>query len=111
MSSTQKVKSAGRFGSRYGIGIRRRVIKVEEKQHQQGVCPQCGFTRVNRKASGIFSCKKCGIVFTGGAYYPQTLTGSIVAKMVNQKSFLPNMAELLKVNEEPADQTAEKGEA
>src|SRR3989344_8422018 len=100
MSSTKKVKSAGRFGSRYGIGIRRRVIKVEEKQHQTSNCPSCGFAKVFRKASGIFECKKCGNVFAGGAYYPQTLTGSIVSKMVSQKSFLPNMAELLKINEE-----------
>lgn len=107
MSSTKKVKSAGRFGSRYGIGIRRRVIKIEEKQHQAGVCPSCGFTKVGRIASGIFACKKCGLVFAGGAYFPQTLTGSIVGKMVNQKSFLPNMAELLKTKEEEIPEAKE----
>lgn len=111
MSSTKKVKSAGRFGSRYGIGIRRRIIKVEEKQHKAGTCPSCGFIRVFRKASGIFACKKCGNIFTGGAYFPQTLTGSIVAKMVNQKSFLPNVAELLKVNEKENAESAETAEA
>ncbi|MBS3061820.1 MAG: 50S ribosomal protein L37ae [Candidatus Diapherotrites archaeon] len=95
MSSTKKVKSAGRFGSRYGVGIRKRLLKVEQRQHEDSECPSCGYKKIRREAAGIFDCKKCGGRFTGGAYFPQTLTGRIVAKMVSQKSFLPNLGELL----------------
>ena len=95
MSSTKKVKSAGRFGSRYGVGIRKRLLKVEQKQKEAFACPSCGYPNVKRQAAGIFDCKKCGSRFAGGAYYPETLTGRIVAKMVSQKSFLPNLGELI----------------
>jgi large subunit ribosomal protein L37Ae len=95
MSSTKKVKTAGRFGSRYGIGVRKRWLKVSQKQAEAFECPSCGYARVKREAAGIFDCRKCGSRFSGGAYYPQTLTGRIVSKMVTQRSFLSNVGELL----------------
>ena len=85
MGDTKKVKSAGRFGSRYGVGIRKRILKVESRQHSKHTCPYCGFGKIKREAPGIFSCRKCGKRFTGGAYVPVTMSGSIVSKMVTQK--------------------------
>ncbi|HLC36346.1 MAG TPA: 50S ribosomal protein L37ae [archaeon] len=85
--STKKVKSTGRYGARYGVGIRKRLIKVEEKQKRKHSCPDCGFKKVSRRAAGIFSCRKCGLEFAGGAYFPETLTGNIVKKTVSQKAF------------------------
>lgn len=99
MGSTKKVKKAGRFGAKFGIGIRRRWLKVAEKQQKRYDCPQCGFKKVKRTASGIFECKKCGMKFAGGAYFPTTLTGSIVKKMVEQKQFLPAVTELIAATE------------
>ncbi len=99
MSSTKKVKSAGRYHARYGIGIRRRLIEIEEKQKKPQTCPYCGYQKVKRKAAGIFSCTKCGSKFAGGAFVPQTLTGSIVTKMVAQKSFLPSLTQLIEATE------------
>lgn len=99
MSSTKKVKSAGRYHARYGIGIRRRLIEIEEKQKKPQACPYCGYAKVKRQAAGIFLCAKCGSKFAGGAYVSQTLTGSIVSKMVNQKSFLPALAQLVEATE------------
>ena len=99
MSSTKKVKSAGRYHARYGIGIRRRLIDVEEKQKKKQACQSCGFKKVKRKAPGIFFCTKCGSQFAGGAFVSHTLSGSIVSKMVSQKSFLPSLNELVKARE------------
>jgi large subunit ribosomal protein L37Ae len=60
MGNTKKVKSTGRFSSRYGVGIRKRVLKVEEHQKALDACPFCGFKKVKRKAAGLFICNKCG---------------------------------------------------
>ncbi|MDO8624776.1 MAG: 50S ribosomal protein L37ae [Candidatus Diapherotrites archaeon] len=100
MSSTKKVKAAGRFGSRYGIGIRKRWLKVAQKQAAPFDCPSCGYAKIKRQAAGIFDCTKCGCRFSGGAYYAQTLTGRIVSKMVGQKSFLSNVGELIAASEQ-----------
>jgi large subunit ribosomal protein L37Ae len=100
MANTKKVKSTGRYGSRYGVGIKKRVLKVEEKQKKKVVCPFCGFKTIKRLAAGLFTCKKCGAKFTGGAYEAETLIGKTIKKMVNQKSFVAQAAELIKVTEE-----------
>jgi large subunit ribosomal protein L37Ae len=100
MANTKKVKSTGRYGSRYGVGIKKRVLKVEEKQKKKAVCPFCGFKTIKRLAAGLFTCKKCEAKFTGGAYEAETLIGKTIKKMVNQKSFVAEAAELIKVTEE-----------
>jgi large subunit ribosomal protein L37Ae len=100
MANTKKVKSTGRYGSRYGVGIKKRVLKVEEKQKKKVVCPFCGFKTIKRLAAGLFTCKKCEAKFTGGAYEAETLIGKTIKKMVNQKSFVAQAAELIKVTEE-----------
>ena len=96
MKTTKKVKSTGRFGSHYGVGIRKRVLKVEERQNKAATCPFCKFKRIRRKAAGLFECKKCGAEFTGGAYESETLIGKTIKKMVTQKSFASSAAELVK---------------
>jgi len=100
MGNTLKVKTTGRYGPRYGVGIRKSLLKIESKQRKYYQCPFCGAERVRRKAPGLYSCRKCSNTFTGGAYLPVTLPGSIVQKMVAQRSFLPSMKELLSTKEE-----------
>ena len=99
MKKTKKVKSSGRYGSRYGVGIRKKVTKVEERQNAEATCPFCKFKRIQRKAAGLFECKKCGAKFTGGAYESETLIGKTIKKMVTQKSFASDNVELVKVAE------------
>jgi len=99
MKKTKKVKSTGRFGSRYGVGIRKRVVKVEEKQNRKVICPFCKFKKIKRQAAGLFECRKCGAQFTGGAYESETLIGKTIKKMVSQKSFVANAAELIEKTE------------
>ncbi len=83
----KKVGTTGRYGSRYGVGIRKRLLKIEPTQVQRHLCPNCGSRKVRRQSKGIFLCSKCRHEFIGGAYLPQTLTGGIIGKMVSQKNF------------------------
>ncbi|PIN85409.1 MAG: hypothetical protein COV47_02290 [Candidatus Diapherotrites archaeon CG11_big_fil_rev_8_21_14_0_20_37_9] len=94
MGQTKKVGSAGRFGSRYGVGIRKKLLKVEDKQKEAKECPNCGSPAVKRKSAGIFNCSKCGHEFVGGAYFTRTLTGKIISKIVSQKSFASSTKDL-----------------
>ena len=68
MAKTKKVKSAGRFGARYGRKIKERVIKIESKQRKWQKCPYCKNNRAKRLAVGIWQCRKCDKKFTGKAY-------------------------------------------
>ena len=97
--ATKKLKSAARYGARYGVGVKKRVLKIEAKQKRKHACPNCGFRRAKRKSAGIYACTKCGSRFAGGAYIPSTMTGRTIQKMVSQKSFLPKLAELIESRE------------
>jgi large subunit ribosomal protein L37Ae len=77
MSRQQKAKgrvtgSAGRFGPRYGRFIRKRVAETEKISKAVHQCPRCDVIAVRREGTGIWSCRKCGFKFAGGAYQPQT---------------------------------------
>ena len=101
MGNTKKVGSTGRFGSRYGVGIRKSLLKVEAKKGEQKKCPNCGSNAVKRKSKGIFRCGKCSHEFIGGAYVAQTLSGGIIRQMVSQKKFAQELiAELEKTRGE-----------
>jgi large subunit ribosomal protein L37Ae len=66
---TKKVSSAGRFGVRYGIKIRQRVVSVEKRQRQKQKCPYCSKMAGKRLSKGIWKCKSCGKKFASNAYY------------------------------------------
>jgi len=65
---TKKLKSAARFGSRYGRKIKKKIKEIEELQRKKQRCIFCGKT-ARRLAFGIYQCKNCGKKFTGKAYY------------------------------------------
>jgi large subunit ribosomal protein L37Ae len=64
-------ETTGRFGSRYGKGIKKKVAEIEKVQKRRHVCPSCGMPYVKRLASGIWVCKKCGTKFAGASYVPK----------------------------------------
>lgn len=64
----KKVKSAGRFGARYGKRVRSKLIKVEQKQRIKQICPFCEKKGVKRLSKGIWYCKKCGKKFASNTY-------------------------------------------
>jgi large subunit ribosomal protein L37Ae len=90
---TKKVGTTGRFGSRYGVGIRRRVLKVEVIQKRKHPCPQCGKVAVWRVSKGIWRCRKCNTVFTGGAFVPQTQMGANLQKIIKGQLKITEISE------------------
>lgn len=91
---------AARFGARYGVGVKRRVLKIELVQRQKHFCPLCGFKKLKRTSAGIYYCGKCEKKIAGGTYIPRTMVGKTIEKIVSQKSFLPSMAQLLEITEQ-----------
>ena len=67
---TKKVGSTGRWGARYGLKIRKSVLKIEQIQRNKHKCPFCEKLTVKRLASGIWFCKACESKFAGRAYEP-----------------------------------------
>jgi large subunit ribosomal protein L37Ae len=108
MGNTKKVDSTGRLGSRYGVGIRKRLLKTELKQKQKTTCPKCHSGKLKRIDRGIFVCKKCSAKIAGGTFIPQTLTGGIIKKMVSQKKFLGYAKELIEAKEEKTQENEQE---
>ncbi|QQG39062.1 MAG: 50S ribosomal protein L37ae [Candidatus Woesearchaeota archaeon] len=68
MGRTKKVGSAGRFGSRYGVTIRKKIAEIEKKQKAKYKCPKCHYKTVKRVSVGIWKCNKCNTKIGGKAY-------------------------------------------
>ena len=85
MARTKKVGSTGRFGPRYGAKLRRRVLDIEKKRHEPHRCPSCATRALKRKAAGLWTCNKCGLLFAGGAYVPYTDAGKAAKRAIAQR--------------------------
>ncbi len=94
-SKKTKTRHTARFGARYGVSVKKRYETFEAKQRVKHTCPKCGFPKVQRISTGIFKCAKCQLTYAGGAFYPQTLTGGIISKMVAQRAFNTQLLEQL----------------
>ncbi len=68
MARTKKVMASGRYGVRYGKGIKQRVLDIEKVQKSKHVCPNCMKGTLRREATGIWSCRKCSFKVAGKAY-------------------------------------------
>ena len=68
--ATKKVGSTGRFGVRYGVTLKQKVLAIEKRKKVKHLCPSCTGLTVKRVAKGIWNCKKCNHTFTGKAYTP-----------------------------------------
>ncbi|MDO5850864.1 MAG: 50S ribosomal protein L37Ae [Methanobacteriaceae archaeon] len=84
MAKTSKVGSTGRFGARYGRKAKRSVKEVEDNMRKKHVCPRCDRPAVKRTHAGIWKCRKCGVVFTGGAYVPATPMGKTSKRTIKR---------------------------
>ena len=69
---TQKSGTTARFGSRYGVSVRRRAGAALKKKARHYTCPSCNYQKVRRKAAGIWECRKCNHTFSGGVWEPFT---------------------------------------
>jgi large subunit ribosomal protein L37Ae len=72
MGRTKKVGSTGRFGVRYGRGVKKRYLEIERVQKAKHTCPSCMKAGLRRVSPGIWLCEKCGLKFAGKAYEPGT---------------------------------------
>jgi large subunit ribosomal protein L37Ae len=85
LARTKKVGSTGRFGARYGAKLRRRVLEIEKKRNEPTRCPACATRALKRKAVGLWICKKCDLLFAGGAYVPFTDAGKAAKRAIAQR--------------------------
>ncbi len=76
-----KLKSAARFGARYGLKIKREVAKIEKLSRAKHECPNCFKKSLKREAAGIWVCKSCGYKMAGGAYQPFTDASKIMERI------------------------------
>ena len=65
---TKKVGCTGWMGPRYGIRIRRRILEIDTVKSARSRCPKCATVTVERVASGVFECHRCGRRFASGSY-------------------------------------------
>jgi large subunit ribosomal protein L37Ae len=72
MGKTKKVKSAGKFATRYGMKARKRYAGIDMAMKKSHECPSCRRPGVKRISTGIWRCRKCSTKFVGGAYLPRT---------------------------------------
>ncbi len=86
MGRTKKVGSTGRFGTRYGATIRKRVKKIESVSKAKHNCPSCDSLKVKRVSIGIWECGFCGYRFTGGSWAPETPGGKIAQRTAKRLS-------------------------
>lgn len=66
----KKTRSTARFGPRYGRKARKTLADIEATMRPRSVCPKCAATSVRRVGTALFRCRKCGVVFAGGCYFP-----------------------------------------
>ncbi len=71
MRRTKKVGPSGRFGSRYGKGVKKKLVEIERVQKRKHKCPNCLKPGLKRISPGIWKCNKCGLKFAGNAYDPK----------------------------------------
>jgi large subunit ribosomal protein L37Ae len=72
MGRTKKVKSSGKFQTRYGMKARKRYASIDMAMKENHECPACKRHSVKRVSTGIWRCRKCSAEFVGGAYLPRT---------------------------------------
>ena len=81
---TKKVGIVGRFGPRYGLKIRKRILAIEQVKVKKHLCPRCERHAVKRVSTGIWRCRHCDLTFAGGAYVP--VPGAAAAAIKGQEA-------------------------
>ena len=71
---TKKVGSAGQYGPRYGVRIRKQISTIIRAKNTVYECPRCRHEAVRRVSTGIWQCRRCDLKFAGGAYTPNIVT-------------------------------------
>ncbi|MBI4144868.1 hypothetical protein HY493_01525 [Candidatus Woesearchaeota archaeon] len=101
------LKSAKRFGPRYGATNKLKLALIEEQQRKLQPCPTCGKTKAKWQSVGVFECRKCGAKFTGKAY---AVKQAIMFTKEKTKELTPSEIAALRKSEDDA-RKAESEEA
>lgn len=79
-----KLKSASRYGPRYGAPLKKIVAEIEGVQKKAQVCPRCGRKSLKRRGYARWECTKCRATVAGGAYAPKTEMGAIAERIIRK---------------------------
>ncbi|NXO02524.1 RL37A protein, partial [Rhinopomastus cyanomelas] len=85
---TRKVGIVGKYGTWYGVSLRKMVKKIEISQHARYTCSFCSKTKMKREAVSIWHCGSCMKTVAGGAWTYST------ASAVTVKSAFTSLKEL-----------------
>lgn len=66
--NSKDLRSAKRFGTRYGRSLKLKVADIEASARSEHKCPYCNYIKVKRVNTGIWACGNCNAKFTGKAY-------------------------------------------
>lgn len=69
---TKKRGSTARFGARYGVSVKNRILEIERLKKSRYPCPRCSKRSVRRISTGIWQCSSCHYTFAGAAFTPQS---------------------------------------
>lgn len=83
---TEKAGTAGRYGARYGVVVRKLTKDIEKIERSRSECPTCHHMSVKRVASGIWKCRRCDAKFAAGAYSPVTKRISTKDEIIEAKA-------------------------
>jgi len=81
---TKKVGITGKYGTRYGSTLRKLMRKIETSQHSTYRCAFCGKDNMKRVCVGIWRCKTCQKVVSGGAYSLSTASAVTVRSTIGR---------------------------
>ncbi len=84
-----KAGTTGRFGPRYGTRTKKIVAVIEAEQKKPQQCQRCERFALKRLAAGIWLCKKCGVKFAGGAYFPRSAIGEEIKTKLSEINITP----------------------
>jgi len=90
VTRTKKVKGSGRYGTRYGSRLRKRIREIDSTARIKHRCPRCRLYYVKKISNGIWQCRKCQYKYAGGAWNPVTNAGKRaigLAKQVQERRF------------------------
>ncbi|MDM7274857.1 MAG: 50S ribosomal protein L37ae [Thermoprotei archaeon] len=83
MGRTKIVGPAGKYGTRYGVSVRKRIRDILLRKQAKHTCPFCGAKgKIYRVSTGIWKCRKCENTWAGGAYTPTSGLATYLKKTI-----------------------------
>eukprot|EP01012_Entosiphon_sulcatum_P061570 TRINITY_DN8721_c0_g2_i1.p2 TRINITY_DN8721_c0_g2~~TRINITY_DN8721_c0_g2_i1.p2 ORF type:complete len:100 (+),score=20.19 TRINITY_DN8721_c0_g2_i1:26-301(+) len=86
---TEKVGIVGKYGTRFGANMRKRVKKIEQVSHARHYCHFCGKFAFRRKFVGVWHCRPCNRSVTGGAWTLSTPNATTVRSTIRRLRSIP----------------------